>query len=326
MPLKIISPAFTASRLSAGVLLIILSIPAPDSGAQSPYSSQSALGGLQFELPWDGPGAAIYNPAALAETKRFDARAAFYGTASGKAGTRFLQGATRVYGGLYAGLADFRNSSSIDGSNALYQVSADVPMIAYGWSGDTSSGFGADVGASLPIRRFDAFGAVKSTVVSGDIGLHLSWPAFPDHLGRIHSGLAAQNVFSGKVKLTDDNGNYEAQRASYLITTFWNALGGMVDLYSDTKLQTLDDSGREGPSNGSAELFSSWGAEIRPIPMVGVKVERTWLKYWTAGLVLRIPIPGGVNLGVEADMSHDMLGPQDEGRGLLWSLALNVGM
>jgi hypothetical protein len=76
-------------------------------------------------------------------------------------------------------------------------------------------------------------------------------------------------------------------------------------------------------------MIKSMGVEYRPRPYAGLKIERTWLKRWTAGLIGRgtVPIGKGVEVGMEVDVAHDkFLSPKDEGRGWLWSLALNAGM
>ena len=121
---------------------------------QFAYNPNKTIDISQFMPPWNGPGAAIFNPALLFEADRFDARLAFHESVSGKIGTDFYQGAVRVYGGLFAGIAYFSNGAATDGSNAVYERYIRTPMIAYGR--DSISGSGYCLGAEMNLAH-DAF-------------------------------------------------------------------------------------------------------------------------------------------------------------------------
>ena len=296
----------------------------PARAQSSPFQPARQIDLEQFNLPWDGAGAAVFNPALLAETHRLDVRAAFFNTASGKSGTDFYQGAARIYRGLSVGLAYFSNASAVDGSNALYVESILTPMLAYGLDGLAGSGYSLGLGAAVPRHAFDAFGAVKSHTYSLNLGVHLTWPDL-GLAGRFHTGFGVRNLFSQGIRLPEDFGaKYDGLRPNYDLSVLWDSIFRCVDLYSEYNLHARPDRST-GSFDDNVPFVKSLGAEYRPIPMLGVKVERTWLKTWTAGLVLQVPVKAAV-IGAEADFSHEkVFAAQDEGRGFLWSLALNAG-
>lgn len=301
-----------------------LSMPARAQMQASPFQPARQIDEEQFNLPWDGAGAAVFNPALLTETRRVDVRAAFFHTASGKSGTDFYQGAVRIYRDLSAGLAWFSNSAAVDGSNALYVESILTPMLAYGLDSLAGSGYSLSLGAAVPRHAFDAFGAVKSHTYSLNLGAHLTWPSL-GMAGRFHTGLGVRNLFSQGIQLPEDFGaKYNGLRPNYDLSVLWGSIFGCVDLYQEYNLHVHPDRS-VAPFDDHVPFVKSLGAEYRPIPALGVRVERTWLKTWTAGLVLQVPVKAAV-IGAEADFSHEKIfAAQDEGRGFLWSLALNAG-
>ncbi|MDB5049197.1 MAG: hypothetical protein JWO30_2268 [Fibrobacteres bacterium] len=288
-----------------------------------PYRQEADIESRQFQLPWDGPAAAAFNPSLIAETRRFDISTSMFSAVSGKGATRVQTGAVRVYHGLYAGAGWFENGSTIDGSTALYTESILTPMLAYGWHGIAGSGYSLDFGAAYEVLDMNAFGAVSSTVTALDLGLHLLWPSLPNKLGRFHSGLALYNLDNSGVRLPDDNGGKYYPGWYGETSVLWSGLGDCVDLFSSMAFYGSWDRS-EGPEP-DRYYWKSAGVEVRPIPMVGLKLEHTWLGYWTAGTVLRFVVKE-VHFGGELDLSHDKLSAQDEGRGYVWAFALNAGM
>lgn len=294
--------------------------------AQSAFNPHSHLGGLQFRLPWDGPGSALFNPSRLAEAKRGDAWIAHSRyTAEGDA-KPFFQGAAKIHG-LALGLSAMGETRITYGRNAVIQTGSLVPMAAYAWEDIAGSGYSLGLGASLPMRTFDAFNVIETRLTSWDVGLELRLPPFPGLSESIHSGIAVQNLGSAEVEMPIDMGEtFDAQPLSVTASVFLNSLAGFADLYADMKFLSRNDGGREGPDGGN-DFVASWGAEARPIPLLGLKVERTWLREWSAGIVLRKNVAGTVDLGLEFNLAQDAFAdPGDRGPGNLWALTLNVGV
>jgi hypothetical protein len=275
------------------------------------------------QAPWDGPGAAIYNPAFITETRRAYAGASRYQSVSGKGGLTLGQAAAAVPGGLKLGLAWFENGNAIDGSNAIYLESILAPMLGWGTDALAGKDFRLGFAIAVPVREVNAFNAVKSTNLGLDAGVNLVFPDMGGKLGRIHLALGAHNLLAERVELPADNPGlagtrYEAFKPAYSTSTLWSGLAGILDLHLDQKFQTGWGSEGEG-----AELLTAYGAELRPIPFFGVKLERTWLEYWTAGAHGYIPIEE-FELEIGFDVTHDKLSKRDEGRGMLWAFGMSL--
>ncbi len=58
-------PAFQCLPYVALPLLCLFLEPR----CESPYKPNGRIDAQQFMLPWDGPGAAVFNPAMIADTK-----------------------------------------------------------------------------------------------------------------------------------------------------------------------------------------------------------------------------------------------------------------
>jgi hypothetical protein len=325
MQSRIIPGSMGRSAFFTAAVLLLLQEPR----CQLPYIANGRIASSQFMLPWDGPGAATFNPALLSETRRYDARLAFHQSVSGKSEVDFYQGAARIYGGLFAGLAYFSNGSAIDGSNAVYETYILTPMIAYCLDSIAGSGYSFAAGIALPKHGFLAFGAVETPASALDMGLSLLWPSM-GRAGSLQTGLIVRNLFAGQVTLPDDNpesiqSRYDALRVNYDASILLSGVAGLIDLYAEMNLEEPLDP-REGPVRDGIPFFKSLGAAIRPIPMVGFKIERTWLQQWTTGADFRYPVNDFLVLGAEMNLAHDaFLSGRDEGRGYLWSLALSVG-
>jgi hypothetical protein len=297
-----------------------------ESRGQQAFRINSLIDKEQFMLPWDGPGAAVFNPALIAETHTFDARFALFRTASRKSGAQVFQGTSRVYRFLYAGASYFSDGQAADGSSALYEESILVPMIACDLDSIAGSGLSLAMGAAMPRHGMNAFGAVKSSVTSVDLGLHARLPIVNGVPGQVHVGFTMRNLYAEKVELPSNMGKYDAFLINYDASIFWSSIYEVLDLYAEFNSHETQDAS-EGPSKDDISLLKSFGVEVRPVPMVGLKLERTWLGTWTSGVVLRAPVMDILAVGAEANLSHDMFfSKTDEGRGFLWTIALNVGM
>lgn len=318
--------------LHAVSALLLLQGMVHQAWSESPYNPEGRIDAEQFILPWDGPGAAVFNPAWITETKRVDGRFALSSTVSGKDGKTVYQGSGNTPWGIAVGFNQLKNNSDIDGSNAVYEEATRTMMLA--WGGRDIGGTGIDGGAGFAYVRhdFNAFGAVRTFVHAWDFGIQASAPArwMP---GRLHSGLTLRNYAAEKVRLPEDNPGlidkgYKALLinvdAFFLVKSAFDVL----DAYLEFNFHQ-DSDASEGPARDGPSLIKSMGLEYRPFPYAGVKIERTWLERWSAGLVghVTIPVGEGIEFGAEANLSHDrFLSPKDEGRGYLWSLALNAGM
>jgi hypothetical protein len=273
-------------------------------------------------FPWDGPGSAPFNPAAIAETGMFDVMLGNFSAVSGKGSVQAFQGSVRVLDGFYAGLEWASAGSAVDGSNAVYQESALKPMLAFGWRDFAGPGYSLDIGGAYSIQTYSAFGAIETDTKSLDLGAHLLWPEMPHGLGRIHNNLTFNNLYNNGVRLPADKGGRYYPDWHGDASLFWSGIWNRVDVFNSFAFYESPDPDEGGPPDRLH--WKSAGIEVRPIPAVGLKLERTWMGYWMAGTVVHTAFDG-VRLGGELDLSHDALAPDDDGRGYLWSFALNVG-
>jgi hypothetical protein len=322
-------PRFRNS-VSIGLLLLFATI---QTYGQTPYRPEGRIVLQQFILPWDGPGAAVFNPALLAETRHADARFGIMQSTSGKAGSDIMQASVMSPWGISAGFAVFTKESGIDGSNAVYETSIRHLMLAYGHRDFLGSGYDLGVGMARVSHVFNAFGVIKSTSNAYDLGVHGATP-LGGLAGNLHAGLTIRNLVSDPVQLPIDNparpeNGYYALRPNVDASLLLKSVMGCVDFYAEFNMRE-DQDASEGPPL-EIPFVKSLGLEYRPFAFAGVKLERTWNRLWTAGLVVRapleIPILDGVELGAEANVSHDrFLSPKDEGRGFLGALALNVSL
>jgi hypothetical protein len=327
-----VSPSRAPRIRRACALLLTLLYPALESRAASPFLPEGRIDAEQFVLPWDGPGAAIFNPALITETGHADGRYGLLTSASGKGGLSLFQGSFSVPFGISAGFNRFENGTGIDGSNAVYEEAINTSMIGWGRRDIRGSGYDGGIGLAYVRHDYNAFGAVRSQAHAVDIGIHAATPAL-GRAGRIHAGLTVRNLAADEVKLPDDNpslvsSGYKALLlnidASVLVNSAFDCLDAFLELNAHVSPDPAEGPSRDGPST-----IKSMGLEYRPMPYAGLKIERTWMRRWTAGAVAEItlPIGEGLKLGVETDFSHDkILTPKDEGRGFIWSLALNAGM
>jgi hypothetical protein len=324
---------FRTVSLKLGSLAVLISLQAVHCFGESPYKPEGRIDVLQYILPWEGPGAAVFNPALAAETRHADAHYGYHSSVSGKGFHDFLQGTVMSPWKVAAGFALFSNSSGIDGGNAVYEESILHFMIAWGDTNVLGRGFGLGAGLARVTHEMNAFGVVRTELIAYDVGINGVTPALGP-AGTLHAGFTIRNLAADKVHLPADNpdlirSRYDAFLPNYDVSFLLKSVLGCLDLYSEFNFHQ-DHDASEGPPI-DIPFVKSLGLEYRPIPFLGLKVERTWTQRWTAGLVARVPVPvpvfDGVRLGAEANISHDkILTEKDEGRGLIHSLQLSIAL
>jgi hypothetical protein len=317
--------------LAVAAFLLLLST-ADEARSESPFNPEGRIDAEQFILPWDGPGAAVFNPALITETKRVDGRFAIRMASPETDGEILYQGSGNSPWGIAVGFNRFENGSAIDRSNIVFEEAISTMMIAWGVQGFRETGFDAGVGLAYVRHDYNLFAAMRSKAHAWDFGIHAATPGL-GRAGRLHTGLTLRNLAAEKVKLPDDNPEALSEGYDVLLYNFdasflLKSALDCLDVFLEFNFHQ-DHDASEGPPRDGPSLIKSMGAEYRPVPHVGLKIERTWLKRWTAGLAGygRIPVGNGVEVGAEVNVSHDkFLSPKDEGRGYLWSVAMNAGM
>jgi hypothetical protein len=328
-------PNTPTSLAKSACLLISVSIPLLTAPcfAESPFRPESTIDFMQYILPWEGPGAAVFNPALTAQTGHVDARMGYVSSVSGKGPHDHLQASMMSPWNVAVGIAVFSNPSTVDGGNAVYEESIRHLMIAWGDTNVLGTGFGLGAGLANVTRVLNAFRVVESKASAYDVGIHIATPEM-GRAGSLHTGLTIRNLAADGVRMPDDNpglmkDEYDAYLPNYDVSFLLKSVLGCVDIYSEFNLHQ-DQDPSEGPPI-DIPFVKSLGLEYRPIPMLGLKVERTWMQRWTAGLVARVPVAvpvfEGILLGVEANMSHDkFLTEKDEGRGFIQSIQLSIAI
>ncbi len=144
----------------------------------------------------------------------------------------------------------------------------------------------------------------------------------PNKLGSLHTGLAFNDLFSTQAE-TLIGSKYSLEwnsELSLLLKDFYDR----VDFFASFAF--LDPFYSKDALNPDRHYLKSFGVEIRPIPLFGLKLERTWRGYWTLGTIGRKVINDKYKIGAEINLSHDSFHKPDQGRGFLISLGLNLGM
>ncbi|GEM_PF-4077828 len=324
-----------------------------------PFNLDGYTTTLEFQLPWDGPGAAVFNPAHLSETGTFDVRFGALRGVSSELLVAYHQAAVRLPGRLVAGLG-YQGSpklflgesttlcivsgfgcsgktNDIDRSGALYQRSVWQPMLSWSLDDLRGTGYILGIGASVPVRTFNAYGAVSSTSAGLDLGIQLRSPATPTHES-FQAGLALINFVPAQATLPRDNPATEKEyyRLPWAadLSLGWRSPSGRFGLFGsldshhspDPTEGPVDDDGVFGPDFFQTEI-QDYGFEFRPIPALGVTLERTWQGHVILGGNARIPFGNRYVFGIESGVTHDKLFKSlDKGHGILWSFALNVSM
>jgi len=313
--------------------IIMASLPGH---AQAPIRFRTPGTDLDFQLPWEGPGSAAENPAALVDSQKAYVHYSRNATTSNGLAEAYLQGSIEIFPGADLGIGYFENSTAIDGSKSVYMISTTIPMAGYRiFSG--ANGFSLSAGVATPIYRFSAFGVVKSTTWSLDIGAHATTPVHP-YLGRLKFGVAMKTLRSPRIGLPDDLSDYSAHVWNDDFSMLWCSPGRMFWYFGNLSLyEDGESSGNPYSNNGAVKIgVRNFGVEVRPLPWVGCKWERTWENMASLGLTFRIPMIAGLNIESEISWSNPrtmydyspnvfLHGYQDEGRGSIWAFSLAVG-
>jgi hypothetical protein len=300
--------------------------------AQNPllYSSLYNLSRLEFQLPFSGPGAAVFNPSRLTEINRAEVQVGRFKSLSGKAGRPFLQAGANTPFGLALGIAGSWESSSVDNTATFFTEGNVQPMLAYGFP---VAGSHLDFGVALPIYFFDAFSAVKSSTEAYDLGAQWTGPAAA--LGRFQIGGNLRNLFADKAKVAN-GGKARLNLTSGEVSLDWTSPGQRWELFWLTGMQFHGDAADGAPQKD--KWYKSYGFEYRPKPWLGFKWEVTrdnqFLPY---GVLLHLKPLTGWDANLEGDIYHqrflrpplpDFIVPDkhDEGLGTLVGFSLGVGI
>lgn len=329
------SRALPGPKRTAAILSVLILVPGVrQAEAQISYPVDGEITRLQTILPWQGPGAALLNPAFLGETGKAYGLFGYLSSITAKSGYKTYQLAGAMPMGLAAGFAGIVNTKSIDNSTVLFQENAYVPMLAYGWppARDATNRF--SIGAAMPVFVYNAFDAVKSTTTSLDIGLLWSGNPAPD-LGRFRIGLAVTRIIRPEVELPDGRGTYSPMGETNLSLALTSA-GDLCEIQASWFAKKVEKN--EGPGGNEEPVgLGSWGLMLSPVEWVALKVERP---RWggssaTYGIELRpAPISEG-QPSLEFNLGHDKgIHPnwprwlwgevQDEGRGFFFSGSIAV--
>jgi hypothetical protein len=156
----------TPSRpcLPAVAALLLLLSTADEAWSQGPYNAKGRIDAEQFLLPWDGPGAAVFNPALITGTRRVDGRFALRIVSPETDGERIYQGSGNTPWGISVGFNRFENGTAIDRTNVVFEEAINTLMIAWGAHGIREAGFDAGAGLAYVSHDYNLFAAVNTQV------------------------------------------------------------------------------------------------------------------------------------------------------------------
>jgi hypothetical protein len=298
------------------------------------YNAGSSTALWDFELPWSGPGAALFNPARLTESRYGSALFSRYQTASGKFPVNLIQGGANAPLGFAAGFAYSWNGSRIDNSVAYFQEATTFPMLAWRLP-MLVSGWRLDVGAGLPIYYFNAFNAVRSSDFSLDLGA-LGTLQTPSSSGRLQFGLAAHDLLPVRFNLPEPAENFRARYPRFDFSSEWTSPRETWDLFLVMGLEETPPESLGGPKRDN--FSKGYGVEFRPLPCLGLKWEVT--RYGLSqpvGLRLHLKPLIGQEIDFEGNVYHaKFLHPplpdswvgekRDEGLGYIVSFSLGAAI
>lgn len=323
-------------RVPMHSLLPALLIAAQASLGQLSYREDGNVSAAQRVLPSTGAAAALSNPAALDETRRLHLQNGEIQSISGKLDRNFIHASVAPLGfirpdfpfGFALGFAGTWIDSYLDNSNAVYREMTFAPSFALFWHGDRDRLKSVSLGFAFPIQGFNAFGAVKSIGYSLDLGILGSVPV---GRSRLAMGAALRNLANPEVKLPDGRGYYEVPGWTEA-SLHWTSPEKRWDLHLEHFISESQATG--GPSESEMGI-NGWEVEFRPIPLVGVKVERPRAGSLTGfGTVFR-PAFASWRTHFELTLGHDKFSipgmswlfgeTMDEGRGYVFAYSLGAG-
>jgi len=295
-------------------------------------------------MPSEGPAAARFNPARLAEVRLASLAYGHFGTASGKSGIQFVQAAIgtpwdvlRWPVGLAAGFGFMDQGNPIDGTNGVYTEAEYDPGLAVRFPADPESRYNVEAGLNFAISEYDAFNVTHSVSLGIDAGALFS---VHGGAGLFGLGLAYHDLNSPRIRMPDDYGPYKVP--GWLEPSLeWISAADRVHAHLSYFINESNDP-QEGPSSDPVAGVNGWDIEYRPIPWLGLKAERTRIgsramlgAVWRPALHLE-----HAHAFLEFEMGHDKFGPgrlipsplgpflfgdpgEDEGRG--YQLAVSLG-
>lgn len=314
----------------------MLVVAGPSAG-QHIFNPKRDLSEMQFLLPWDGPGAALFNPAFLAETQQTYGIAGSYSpTNEGEwlhpvdfsGGAPFMriddlhamgQLSARIMPNLFLGLHWHGSGIAIDGSVAIFEKGTLTPSLAYRIYLGQDQSIPLSLGVAIPTHAFNAFGAVLSNSTSLDLGLLTAIPTRA--MGRFKFGLALQNLIPVEAKLPDNNGSYEVHPWTADASVLWTVPGGELDVFVKAGAEKERDCSESCPNRGDFWVglrvgdnrlvnldIRNYGLEYRPLPWLGLKLEEPWSEqYLVWGSVFRLKPILGIDIEVELNLAHPKL-------------------
>lgn len=290
---------------------------------------------MDLLLPFDGPGAAILNPARLADGERLYAQFGTRKTGDSRATDLSLGGgfSRRFYLGAFFGGAggkfDFTNAAILD-NRFGFQAAYLLPLDGEG-KGHVAFGL-ADT-----YRQVNLLNAFKATRFTPDLGMVFVPSEYPGGW-KLEFGWAARDLrgLDGMAPANDTNpdapfythvdfapwlttGSVSASSPGRAWSLFAEAAAGAryEPAYFDKPLAGWD-------AGGARWYLPRLGAGYRPAPPVSLGLERVWGRYWALNATLGTG--NWLPVRCEADL-RAAYGPYlqyrtPDGKG--WSLAWNL--
>ena len=322
--------------------------------AESAYRSEVPLTQAQSALPASGPASFWFNPAVLAETHWASVGYGHAGSVSGKAGSglRSMTGALPIESfprwpvGFALGYASRGAEYVADGANAVYVEGESRLSTSICLPAAPDRRFLVSAGAAWTTVAFNVFNALRSTSHGIDFGLYAS---FPGAGGTVRAGTTLHHFLRPEARLPEDNP--ALIKGHYNLRQWWQQDAGWTSAddcwRADLGLFLLGPHDlAEGPDQDQAIGVNGWELEARPIPLIGIRLERprigaqstfSFIAYPTLPRVGRLAAFAAVGFG------HDKYDPQawlplgaftrtvfgearDEGRGYLLTVAIGASI
>ena len=306
--------------------------------AQVTFHETGSISNSQSVLPSEGPAAARFNPAALADVHLASLT---YGFALSTRG-EYLPISLQLAAGMpwdwlhwpvavAVGLGYYSNDDYFDESNEILEESEWDPSLAIAFPANPQAPLRIAAGIASTQITYNSFGAMRTNAVGTDAGL---MGTATGERGRFGVGWAYHHMQSPHIRLPDEG--------SYTIPGWqewsanWNSPARKVSLHMSLYYNDSPDPA-EGPSHEPRLGMNGWDAEVRPLPWFAIKLERTRLVPLSSlGLVLYPSVAKApVDVRFELNVGHSsydpavlLLGskPLDEDLGWILGASLSVGI
>ncbi|MBW8886731.1 MAG: hypothetical protein JF616_03140 [Fibrobacteres bacterium] len=260
------------------LLLALLGALFPASAiAQITYREDNIISQAQTGLPSQGPAAARFNPAALADVHRVSVAVGNTGWTSmeyrqtfGQLAFGWPQDKLSLPIGLAAGFGYFGGIKRLDATNIVNDEGEYVPGIAAVYPADPDAPYRIAAGMDLAIVGYNAFNAVHSHGVGMDIGLDA---AHTNPHGRLDLGFAYHHFISPKARLPDEVGSFKIP--GWMEPSLaWASAGRLVHARMGLFFNEPHDP-KEGSAQDDSWGMNGWDVELRPFQRLAFKFERT---------------------------------------------------